>query len=326
MNNDWKNQKVLVAGLGSIGQRHARILSTLGITDITVCDMKKELVDKTLNEYPGIKAIDSYEDGLKQKPDAVYILTPPKLHIPMALKAIESGCNIFCEKPVSDNMYDVAKLSEVLAVSDVKFMVGLCFRFHEGVLRAKKILESGKIGRLVSIRALMGEHLPAVRPDYKTLFSSQYSGAFDLMHDLDLAVWFANQPVKNVFSVYGSFSDIGIKAPDMVEFLVEFQDRCAATVHLDFFQQPRRRQIELIGTEGVVILEFASWDEYTLSVYEVSEGAWVSDTKMTTRDDMFIAENISFLKTIAELKELECDIFEGIKSLQLVERAKEQFK
>ncbi|MHB8277078.1 MAG: hypothetical protein ACYDIA_05440 [Candidatus Humimicrobiaceae bacterium] len=39
-----------------------------------------------------------------------------------------------------------------------------------------------------------------------------------------------------------------------------FENRCMATVPLDFFQSPRRRQIEIIGTGGVAIVEFASWD------------------------------------------------------------------
>ena len=41
---------------------------------------------------------------------------------------------------------------------------------------------------------------------------------------------------------------------------MDFEDRCVASVHLDFFQRPRRRQMELIGTEGVVTVEFARWD------------------------------------------------------------------
>src|SRR5205085_7137903 len=135
-------------------------------------------------------------------------------------------------------------------------MVGLCFRYHKGLREVKQLLCDGAIGRLVSIRALMGEHLPDVRPDYRTLFSAQYSGAFDLMHDIDLALWFANQPVREVKAIYGSYSDMGIQAPDLVEILIDFEDRCLASVHLDFFQRPRRRQIELIGVAGVIAVEF----------------------------------------------------------------------
>ena len=86
-------------------------------------------------------------------------------------------------------------------------MTGLCFRYHDGLRKAKSLLESGRFGRLVSIRCMMGEKFPAVRPDYRTLFSSKYSGAFDLTHEVDLAVWFAESPVRKVMCAAGSFSD-----------------------------------------------------------------------------------------------------------------------
>ena len=51
-------------------------------------------------------------------------------------------------------------MNELVSQSGKKMMVGLCFRYHDGLRKAKKFLEDGRIGRLVSVRALMGEHLP----------------------------------------------------------------------------------------------------------------------------------------------------------------------
>jgi predicted dehydrogenase len=179
-------------------------------------------------------------------------------------------------------------------------------------------LASGRIGRLASVRALMGEHLPDVRPDYRTLFSAKVGGAFDLMHDIDLAIWFADQPVRKVNAVYGNYSDIGIEAPDLVEILMDFQDRCVATVHLDFFQRPRRRQIELIGTQGVITVEFARWDHCTVSVYEASQAKWDVEELTTDRDDMFRAEDREFLEAVASDGPVRSTIAEGRKSLEAV--------
>ena len=103
------------------------------------------------------------------------------------------------------------------------------------------------------------------------MYLAVHNGAFELMHDLDLALWYAGQPVKKLHCVYGTYSDIGIQSPDVVEFLLDFEDRCTASVHLDFFQRPRRRQMELIGTEGVVTVEFARWDRCTVSLYEAAQ-------------------------------------------------------
>ncbi len=202
-----------------------------------------------------------------------------------------------------------------------KFMVGLCFRYHRGLLKARKILDEGRIGRLVSVRAFMGEHLPDVRPDYRGMYLAKYNGAFDLMHDIDLAIWYAGQEVKSVRGINGTYSDIGIEAPDLVEILMEFPDRCAASVHLDFFQLPRRRQIELMGTRGTITVEFASWNECTVSVYDSTSRAWAVETFATDRDDMFRDEDSEFLHAVASDLPIISTLAEGRKSLRVVLQA-----
>jgi len=321
MSKDWQDLSVLLAGCGSIGKRHARVLAGIGIKDIRACDLNADRTAGLLEETPQVRIASSFEQGLADKPVVVFVLTPPKMHVPMTSQALAAGCHVFCEKPLSDNLDGVPALLNQTAVSDRKVMVGLCFRYHEGLLRAKNLLDAGKIGRLVSIRALMGEHFPDVRPDYRTLFTSRYSGAFDLSHDVDLALWYADQPVADVQCVSGTFSDIDIEASDIVEMLIRFADRCVAGVHLDFFQRPRRRQMELIGTEGVVIVEFASWDKCTVSIFRASTGEWASETIRTRRDDMFEAEDREFLLAVAEGHPVRCDIHEGLKSLEVLARA-----
>lgn len=322
MNKNWKNLSILLVGCGSIGKRHARVLTSLGVKDIRACDSDKNQLEGLLHESPVVKHCNSFEDGLKEKPDVVFILTPSEMHIPMAMQAIKAGCHVFSEKPLSSTLEGVDELSKLMSESGKKMMIGFCFRYHKGLLKVRQSLNAGRIGRLISIRALMGEHLPSVRPDYKTLFTTKYSGVFDLLHEIDLAIWFAAQPVQRVYSLYGTYSDIGIEAPDIVEILIGFKDRCTASIHLDFFQRPRRRIMEFIGTNGVIIVEYASWDEYILSIYDIEKGLWDRVTEKTNRDDMFRDEDYEFLQAVAEEKPVACDIEEACKSLKVVVDAK----
>jgi predicted dehydrogenase len=140
------------------------------------------------------------------------------------------------------------------------------------------------------------------------------------MHDLDLAIWYANQPIRRFHVVcgpYALYSELGTGLPDIAEILLEFEDRCVASVHLDFFQRPRRRQMELIGTDGVIIVEFARWDRCTLSVYDAITGGWEHEEITTERDDMFRAEDREFLEAVAEDQPILCTIEEGLKSLRV---------
>ena len=319
MTLSWQNTRILVAGCGSIGRRHARVLRSMGVGDIRVCDPAREQRDSLIAETRVSRQFDSYEAGLASGPDAVFICTPPGLHIPMSIAALETGAHVFCEKPLAEEMDGVERLAEAVRAARREFMVGFCFRYHEGLRKAKGYLDAGRIGRLVSIRCRMGEHLPTVRPDYRTLFTTRYSGAFDLTHEIDLACWFAGHlPISEVKSLHASLSDVEMRAPDVVEILVRFGDACLASIHLDFFSKPRCRLTELLGTEGAIAIEFSTWDECTIAVYEAARGKWERETLRTERDDMFLSEDKEFLSAVAGGSPVSLGLEEAGRSLQIV--------
>lgn len=320
---NWNELSALIAGCGSIGKRHARVLHGLGITDIRACDSAPGQRESMLSQVPAVRMYGSYEEGLAGRPDTVLIATPPKLHIPMAMDAIRAGCHVLCEKPLSDSLDGIGELEELAAGNGRKVMVGLCFRYHEAHRLARCWLDEGRAGRLVSVRALMGEHLPDVRPDYRTLFTAKYSGAFDLMHEVDLAFWYAARPMRGIACFSGTCSDIGIEAPDLVEMIIDFEDRVAASIHLDLFQRPRRRVTELICTGGVITVEFARWDRAVVSIYEAAAGEWQHTELETDRDDMFRAEDREFLEAVALNTPVTCTIAEARKSLEAVVAAQD---
>ena len=319
MNGTTRNMSILVVGCGSIGRRHARILRALGVHDLWVCDPVPTSCEALAAETPVTRTLDSFDTALAAKPDAVFICTPPKLHVPMSIQALNSGAHVFCEKPLSDTTEGLDELAAAVDRSGKVFTVGFCFRHHAGLIKAKSCLDAGRIGRLVSIRSRMGEHFPTVRPDYKSLFTAKYSGAFDLTHEIDLACWFAQGlPVAQVETVFGQFSDVDMQAPDLVELLVRFGDSCVASIHLDFFSQPRRRETELIGTEGMISVEFSTWEQCTVSVYEAARDAWDTETMRTDRDDMFTSEDAQFLAALEAGAHSPLDLSEARRSLDII--------
>lgn len=311
--------KLLIAGCGSIGKRHAQVLKEMGATQMAACDPFPASHAAFLEIVPGCKMYTDYAEALADyKPDCVFILTPTGMHMDMAIQALNADCHVFIEKPLANTPEGADKLEALAAEKGKVVMVGFCFRYHSVLRQAKALLEAGDIGRLVSVRALMGEPFYDIQPNYLNMYYSRYSGAFELVHDLDLAIWFAGQEIKSVQGVYGPFSDMGMQSPDTVEMLVEFEDRCVANVHLDFFQTPRRRQIDLIGTQGVITVEFASWDEATLSVFRRSNMQWERNTYPTARNDMFRDEDMEFLCCAAGEMPVACTIKEALKSLNAV--------
>lgn len=307
------DHKVLLVGCGSIGKRHAECLRDIGVEHIVFFDPEHERAAALAGQYGGAVAA-TYEEGLASDVDCVYILSPTRLHVAQARMALEAGKHVFMEKPLSDSVDGVDELAQLAKDKNLVAEVGFCFRFHDGIRELKRRLDGGEIGKLVSIRAMMGEHFPDVRPDYLSTYYVKYSGAFELVHDLDLAIYLAGQDPVDCVGFHGSYSGLGFESPDTVEMLVKFPT-CLANVHLDFFQSPRTRTMTLLGTEGEMVLEFSTWEAYTLRTYTRARGIWEEITGKTERNDMFRAESQNFFGAIEGKETNLCPISEAKKSL-----------
>ena len=308
-----KDHKVLLVGCGSIGKRHAECLREIGVERFVFFDTDPERSLELANIYGG-ETVASYEAGLQTDADCVYILSPTKLHVQQAVLAVNAGKHVFLEKPLSDKLDGVYELGELADKKGLVVEVGFCFRFHAGIRELKRRLDGGLIGKTVSIRAMMGEHFPDVRPDYLSTYYVKYSGAFELIHDLDLALYLADSEPTACYGCFGSYSDLGFESPDTVEMLVQFRN-CVANVHLDFFQSPRTRTMTVLGTEGQMILTYSSWDEYELRIFTRQTGEWEIINGKTQRNDMFRDESLNFIGAIEGTQENLCPISEAVKSL-----------
>lgn len=311
MEKAWQQFRALIVGFGSAGSRHFRILRELGLPPPAVCDPSEACRERARTEFGAAEVFGSLKEALGAGPQVAFICSPTAEHAEQAVATLEAGADAFIEKPLATSLESIDRLAAATERLGRVVMVGHCFRFHEGLRTAKGWLDEGRIGRLVSVRASVGEYIPEVMPKYRSMYIAEYSGAYELMHDIDLALWFAGRRPARVFGVEGSLSDVGMRSPDLVEILIEFEDRCVASVHLDFFQRARRRQTELLGTEGTVIVEFAKWDECHLSLYEAGSRKWYHRKLPTERDDMFRDEDRAFLEAAASGSAVPIDVHEG---------------
>ena len=133
-----KEKKIFIAGCGSIGKRHTECLHDIGVECFVFFDPEYEKAAELSGIYNGEIAL-SYEEGLKSDADCVYILSPTRLHIEQARKALEHGKHVFIEKPISDS---IDGIDEVLALASKRGLVvevGFCFRFHDGIRELKSV-------------------------------------------------------------------------------------------------------------------------------------------------------------------------------------------
>lgn len=124
--------KVLVVGCGNMGASHATAyhhLEGFEICGIVSRGKSKEVLNNKLGG--GYPLFDEFYTALEAtRPDAVCISTYPDTHEAYAIKAIESGCHVFVEKPLADTVAGAERVRDAAKKHAKKLVVGYILRHH----------------------------------------------------------------------------------------------------------------------------------------------------------------------------------------------------
>ena len=120
-----------------------------------ICSRDLEQAKKTAISLNIQKAYGSYEELLADKDiDAVYIPLPNHLHVEWAIKAMEAGKHVLCEKPIGLSSKDAARLVEAThGFPQLKVMEAFMYRYHPQWISAKELIAGGKIGELRTVQS-----------------------------------------------------------------------------------------------------------------------------------------------------------------------------
>lgn len=310
--------KILVVGIGSIGRRHSDVLySDLGCRDITIWDPVPERAREHAAKYPGMKTVATFEEGLAAKPDAVFICSPPALHMKQAAAAIKAGAHVMVEKPLSLDMKQLQQVQELAKEHGRMVSVALCNRYHHGLQRMRQIVDSGILGKVINIRSTMCEYFPHSRPDYLQTYYVQYSGCFELIHAVDYTLWIAGGNPTEIYGICGSDADIGFKSPDNAEILVRTDAGVTCSVNLGFYRFPGQSELFVYGTKGTCELRY-NHNQYEIRTYTRETGCWNTETvDGLERNMMFRAEDGEFLESIVSGIHKGCTMEDAGRAVQV---------
>ena len=142
-------KRIGLVGAGYIASWHAdAIRATEGATIAAIC-APSEGAAQALAEPIGAPAFASL-DALSDSGtcDAVHILTPPHLHLPLGLQALEAGLDVLIEKPVAESAEETRQLAAAAAASGARFSPGHNFLGLPSYARLKRMGETGDLGRI----------------------------------------------------------------------------------------------------------------------------------------------------------------------------------
>lgn len=148
--------KVALAGCGKAGQE-IHLKSLVGLKDlatvVAVCDINLELAREAARKHGVRSAFQSLGELLKsERPDAVFISTPPGTHESIAIEAIEAGCHVLCEKPMALDARSCERMIGAARRKGVKLTVNHNQRFQPAFIEARRAIESGEMGEVIDAR------------------------------------------------------------------------------------------------------------------------------------------------------------------------------
>lgn len=176
---------------------------------VALCDINTEKLSyfsKKFNVAQQNLFVDEDEFFQKKRADVLIIATQDKDHVRHATKAFRLGYDILLEKPITDNREEMQELLALQKETGCKALVCHVLRYAPAFMKAAELLESGVIGRLVSINAIeqVGYFHQAqayVRGYWRKAENSTPMILAKCSHDLDLLQFYANSTCESLSSV-----------------------------------------------------------------------------------------------------------------------------
>lgn len=138
-------------GLGRLGYAHAKNIAFRipGAELTALCDMNEDKLNQVCDEWKVPYRYTDFEEMINNDDlDAVVITSPSHLHTKQIALALDKGLHVFSEKPLGTSVEECKIAEEAVEAHPNKvFMLGFMRRYDPSYAYAKKMVDSGEIGR-----------------------------------------------------------------------------------------------------------------------------------------------------------------------------------
>ncbi|CDL00627.1 conserved protein of unknown function [Magnetospirillum gryphiswaldense MSR-1 v2] len=295
--------KAVVIGFGSIGARHAEVLSAAG--------HHVAVVSRRTVAWPDRFA--SVAEALAVwRPGLVVVASRTIEHASdlAALAAAGYDGVVIVEKP----LYDVPK--PLPANNFARVVVGYNLRFHPVIAALRRVVADRNV---LAVHSYVGQYLPQWRSqqDYRQGYSAhrdQGGGVLrELSHELDFVMWLFGR-WRRVTAIGGHFSHLELQADDIFTLLLETERTPVLTIALNFLDSQVHREIVVLTDSGSVRADLVAG---TLDVDGVVE------TIAVDRNSTFAALHADSLATSPTSV---CTLAEGENVMELIAAAEQAAK
>lgn len=199
-----------------------------------------------------LAVIDRYQPDLA-------LITLPNVNAPAAIELLATaGVHLVIDKPGARTAAEGAEALKAIESTGVKAAVGFNRRYGRAWQDAKRMVEEGRIGRLMATETIFITSSVAVRDPSNRLFDRELMGGGILhwlgIHDLDLMPWLTGDKVADVHAFSGTLGPAEVEVEDVISMSMRYASGAIGTVHYAY-ALPRPGNdgyIALRGTEGSI--------------------------------------------------------------------------
>ena len=303
-----KQTHVGVIGVGSMGYNHVRIYSELENANlVAISDMVRGTLDKVSKEFNTVGYVDY--DNILQIDDieVVNICVPTVFHHDVVMRAIEAGKNVLVEKPIASKLNEAEEMIKAAEDAGVTLATGHVERFNPAVRVAKKLIDEGAIGEVVTANSKrLGPFPPRIR---------DVGVAIDLaIHDIDIFNYLFNSRANTVFANMSSKLK-NCEFEDHAEIMTKYDSGVLSILETNWLTPYKKRQLNITGIDGIISVDYGN---QTVTLFK--ENNQVEDIKVENKEPLK-EELRSFVDCVQNNTPPEVSGKDGYEALRIVDAA-----
>lgn len=245
--------KVAVIGIGAMGRNHARVYSEMSNANlIAVCDADKTA--KIIADKYKTKFYTNYKEMLKkEKPDAVSICVPTKLHKQVAVDVIKNKTNVLVEKPISASIEEAKEIINEARKNKVKLMVGHIERFNPVVIELKKRIERNELGKIYKVHCARLSLFPKRIIDVGVIIDLA-------IHEIDILKYLINSKIIRVYAE--TAQRLHSTHEDLLIGTIRFENSMLGVINANWLTPKKVREITVTGEKGMFVANYLTQELY----------------------------------------------------------------
>ncbi len=313
--NAERIHRVLVIGVGSIGERHARCFQKTGRATVGVVDVNAALRDDVARRY-GVPGFADLGGALAAGFDAAVIATPAHLHLEIARRLAGAGLDLLIEKPLGTALDGVGELRRLLADQRRVVAVAYNYRAIEPLAAMREAVRSGRFGRPVEVVTTCGQPFGVFRPAYREIYYRSRAtggGAVQdaLTHIVNAVEWVVG-PAERVVADAAHLVLDGVEVEDTVHVLAR-HGAVLASYSLNQHQASNENTITIVCERGTARFEGHEqrWRWCTEPGGPFHDEAFPQEE----RDAVYVRQANRFLDARQGTADVACSLEEGAHTL-----------